>query len=75
MISATSFLYMNRVIIISYKFQDFVELENLLNGEYPKFEKVRKENLGLEVLELNESETSCEKAKYNFSLKKQQIPK
>jgi len=28
-----------------------------------KFEKTKKDNIGLEIMELNESETSCERTK------------
>jgi hypothetical protein len=42
-------------------------LENILNDENAKNEKNKNDYLGLEILELNESETSCEK-KYIFAL-------
>lgn len=62
MISGTSFLYMNRVINFN-NIQDFIQLENILNDESLKLEKAKKDNMGLEILELNESETSCERTK------------
>lgn len=62
MISATSFLYMNRVNIF-YNNQDFIQLENILNDENMKLEKAKKDKIGLEIFELNESETSCERTK------------
>ena len=62
MISGTSFLLMNRVNYIN-NLQDFIKLENLLNDENMKFEKTKKDNICLEIIELNESETSCERTK------------
>lgn len=63
MISGNSFLYMNRVSHILFIFQDFIELENILNDENNKNQKKKNDNLGLEILELIESDTSCEKPK------------